>query len=197
MNKTINYYNDNAQAFYERTIGADLSDSYQAFLKYLPDNPYILDAGCGSGRDSKFFLKEGCAVTAFDASQAMAALAAKETGLNVLNMTFQEMNFHQEFDGVWAQASLLHIPYQETRKIYEKIHHALKPGGIFYAAYKYGQEYMPTEERDFWNMDEEKVKPYLAGLFEIIEIWTTPDKTSKIVTSPSGLWLKFIGRKVS
>lgn len=134
--KTINYYNNNAQSFYRRTIGAELSESYDAFLKYLPYKAHILDAGCGVGRDSKYFFNKGYSVTAFDASREMVALASQETGLNVLHLCFEDLVFQNEFDGVWAQASLLHIPYHETRVVYEKIYRALKPQGFFFASYK-------------------------------------------------------------
>lgn len=195
MNKTICYYNNNAQAFYDRTINADISNSYEAFLKKLPSHAHILDAGCGVGRDSKYFLNRGYRVTAFDASEEMISIASKETGLNVKKLMFQDMNFDEIFDGVWAQASLLHMSYQETREVYEGIYRALNPGGIFYASYKYGLDHMPTLERDFWNMNEENVKPYFEGIFDIVEIWTELDTRSKASPSQEGMWLNFIVKK--
>src|SRR5205814_1660559 len=122
--KTIQYYNTHAEAFYDRTINTDISDSYKAFLKYLPEKCHILDAGCGVGRDAKYFLSQGYFVTALDASEKMVEFASKETGLDVVHNTFQNFNYDQVFDGIWAQASLLHIPYDETKSIYEKIHRA-------------------------------------------------------------------------
>lgn len=65
---SISYYDKNAQDFYERTINADVQDLYQKFLKYVPKQGRILDAGCGVGRDSKFFLSKGYEVVAFDGS---------------------------------------------------------------------------------------------------------------------------------
>jgi len=196
MSKTIRYYNNNAQTFYERTINVDLSNSYESFLKHLPEKSHILDAGCGSGRDSKYFLGRGYAVTAFDASEEMVKIASKETSLNVMHLTFQEMIFDEVFEGVWAQASLLHVPYQETREVYEKIYHSLKPGGIFYASYKYGQDYMTTLERDFYNMNEEKVSLYFDGIFDVHEIWVEQDTRSKVSPSLEAMWLNFVTKKV-
>jgi SAM-dependent methyltransferase len=193
--KTIEYYNSNAQSFYDRTINADISDSYKKFLEYMREKAHILDAGCGIGRDTKYFLSQGYQVTAFDASEKMVELASKETGANVVHSTFQDLNFDQIFDGIWAQASLLHIPYDETRDVYRKIHQSLKPHGVFYASYKYGADFMPTEERDFYNMNEETIKPYLSEFFDIIEIWTKKDNRSKVAPSPEGSWLNFIVRK--
>ncbi len=171
-----------------------MSDSHAMFLKYLPQNASILDAGCGVGRDAKYFLSQGYAVTAFDASVEMVKKASFETGLDVMHLTFDALDFSEAFDGVWAQASLLHVPYDETLSIYQKMHKALKPGGIFYASYKYGSEFMPTEARDFYNMDEATIKPYLHDLFDILAIWTR-EARNNIAPAPSGLWLHVVARK--
>lgn len=195
MNRSINYYNNKAQEFYDRTIDADLSLSYDAFLKHLPKNGHILDAGCGVGRDSKYFLEKGYTVTAFDASEEMVALAKKETCLDVQLLTFQNMTFDSLFDGVWAQATLLHVPYEETPSVFEKIQKSLKPGGIFFGSYKYGADLMVTEERDFWNMNETSILPYVEGLFEVIDVWKEKDRRSKVAPSLEPFWLNFLVKK--
>ena len=69
-----------------------------------------MDAGCGSGRDSKVFIDSGSEVIAFDGSAEMAKIASEFLGREVLNILFKDMNFYEEFDGIWACASLLHIP---------------------------------------------------------------------------------------
>ena len=190
-----NYYNTHSQAFYDRTINADIADSYEKFLSYLPEKAKILDAGCGVGRDTKHFLSKGHVVSAFDSSQKMVDLAYKETGMEIMHSTFQQLNFESMFDGVWAQASLLHIPYDTTREIYEKIHYALKPNGIFYASYKYGDSAIETPERDFYNMTENKVIPYFEGLFDVMELWQKKDSNGKAAENPASMWLNFIARK--
>ncbi len=194
--KTIHYYDKNAKSFYDRTIGINLSETYHRFLTYIPAQSHILDAGCGTGRDSKCFLSKGYSVTAFDASQEMCTLASKETDLSVQQLTFQDMTFNQEFEGVWANASLLHVPYEETKAVYGKIHKALVPNGIFYGCYKYGNDYMPTPEREFWNMNETAILSYFEGLFEILEIWKEKDARSKVSPSPDQAWLHFIVKKL-
>ena len=108
--KTIDYYDNNSKAFYARTINVDVTDSYEKFLWHLPKQATILDAGCGVGRDTKYFLSKGHTVTEFDASEKMTQLACKETGIPIEHSTFQELNFENRFCGVWASASLLHIP---------------------------------------------------------------------------------------
>ena len=193
--KTIDYYNHHSQSFYDRTINADITDSCEKFLQYLPEKVTILDAGCGVGRDTKYFLSKGHSVSAFDASEKMVQLACRETGANVTHLTFQELNFETIFDGIWAQASLLHIPYDMTQDIYGKIHRSLKKDGIFYASYKYGDRHMETPERDFYNMNENSVMPYFRGLFNVMEIWQKKDNKSTIAPGPEGMWLNFIVRK--
>lgn len=192
---SIAYYNDNAQSFYDRTINTDMSHFHAKFLNLLPRNAHILDAGCGVGRDSKFFLSQGHEVTAFDASSEMVKYSTKELGKQTLLLKFQDLNSKQEFDGVWANASLIHVPHQETKDVHTRIYTALKPRGIFYGSYKYGNGHMSVEGREFYNMTEMSILPYLESLFEVIEISRTADTRSQVASSPDKAWLNFIVRK--
>lgn len=189
-------YKNNSESFYRRTINLDWSENYNKFLSYLPPKAHILDAGCGVGRDAKYFRSKEMYVTAFDASEKMVELASIEAKMDVKYCRFQDLDFDQMFDGIWAQASLLHIPYSETRSVYEKMHRSLKPSGIFYGSYKYGNDHMPTPERDFYNMNEENIAPYFNGLFDVIEIWQEQDTRSQVNPSKEGKWLCFIVRKL-
>ena len=110
IRSTLAYYNSHADEFVRRTRNLDLSATREAFTALLPRAGRILDAGCGSGRDSLAFLEGGFSVTAFDGSNALAQLASTLTGLRVLCLRFAELTFASEFDGVWACASLLHLP---------------------------------------------------------------------------------------
>lgn len=193
MNRTIEYYNKNAEAFHERTKESDQSVSYVKFLALLTSGAHILDAGCGSGRDSIYFLNQGYQLSAFDASEAMVALSTRLTGIDVKLHTFQDMPYENAFDAIWAQASLLHVPYAQTVQVFTNIHRALKPGGIFYGSYKYGYDPMPTETRDFWLMDEERLKEYLGPQFELIETYTRESHTN-VDPSPYKMWLHFLAR---
>jgi SAM-dependent methyltransferase len=195
MHRTIDYYNINAEKFDELTKNIDMSAVCETFLKYIPTTADILDAGCGSGRDSIYFLDRGYQVSAFDASEKMAALASQLTGLDVKVNTFLEMQYKEDFDGIWAQSSLLHVPYEETEEVYTLLHKALKPEGIFYGSYKYGYEPLSTEERDFWLMDEERAAGYLQGKFTILEMWTREARTN-MDACPYKKWLNFVARKI-
>lgn len=174
-----------------------MSLDYQKFLSRLPKNAKILDAGCGGGRDAKYFIEQGYDITAFDASSEMVTVAAEYTGNPVLQLRLQDMEFNSEFDGVWASRSLLHVPYEETSNVLKKIHTSLKKDGIFYVSYKYGNQKMDVDDRIFYNMDETTIKSYLEGLFDILEIWKTDDTTIQVAPDSSQTWLAVICRKKS
>ncbi len=130
MNRSIAYYNENAEDFFNRTVHVDLLHFYQKFLALLPKEAHILDLGCGSGRDAHYFKIQNFKITALDASEELVKLASAHIGQNVLLMKFQEIRFQSMFEGVWANASLLHVPYETLNLILKKIHASLKEGGI-------------------------------------------------------------------
>lgn len=177
MNDTnIEYYNQNADAFYESYVGADMSEWQNRFLKHIPAGGRILDAGCGSGRDSKAFIKKGFSVVAFDASREMCKRASELLGQEVWQMRFDEMSFEDEFDGVWACASLLHVNDKDLPEIIKKIHKSLKVNGLFYASFKYGEGKRERGERSFIDFTEESIKPILVmSRFDVIETGITSD----------------------
>lgn len=193
---SIDYYNKNSKDFFNRTINADVQDRYQKFLKHLPKGGRILDAGCGVGRDSRFFMSSGYEVVAFDGSLEMVKMASKLLEKDALHMLFQDMNFLSEFDAVWANASLLHLPYESLRKVFESFHNALLPSGILYASFKYGTSMRQGEERIFFDMNEVNIEPYLKGLFVPLEIWKSADTCNSVAPSPDKSWLNFIARRV-
>ncbi len=89
IDKNVEYYNNKPDSFFEGSVNADMSGVRSGFLKYVPDGGKILDAGCGSGRDSKAFLSEGYDVVAFDASKEMCKRASEYIDREVLNMRFE------------------------------------------------------------------------------------------------------------
>ena len=159
IDKNIEYYNNNADAFFEGSVGADMSYMRDKFISFVPAGSSILDAGCGSGRDSKAFLDAGYEVTAFDASTEMCKRATEHIGREVLNLRFEEMTFDGEFDAVWACASLLHVPVDVLPEIMKKMNRALKNDGIMSASFKYGDGTKMRGDRKFSDFNEKSVGP--------------------------------------
>lgn len=159
IDKNVEYYNNNADTFFEGSVGADMSYMRDKFISYVPKGATILDAGCGSGRDSKTFLDAGYEVTAFDASSEMCKRAAQHIGKEVLNLCFEDMTFDDEFDAIWACASLLHVPVDELPEIMKKMNKALKDSGIMYASFKYGDGTKMRGDRMFSDFNEKSVVP--------------------------------------
>ena len=169
ISKNIDYYNKNADSFFEGSVNADMSYERDKFIALLPAGGKILDAGCGSGRDSKAFLEQGFEVTAFDASKEMCKRASEYIGQEVINMLFQDVSFKDEFDGIWASASLLHVSMDELPTIIKKMNEALKSGGVMYASFKYGDGTKMRGERRFSDFNEMSIVPLFENAgFNII-----------------------------
>ena len=135
---TLDYYNSHADSFREDTIHASMSALQKEFLEMLPAGGRILDLGCGPGRDTRLFLERGFRVTAVDGSEELCRLAEAFTGLPVIHSTFQEFRPGESYDGIWACASLLHLPKEEIVRVIERLSPFLREGGVFYMSFKYG-----------------------------------------------------------
>lgn len=191
---TIAFYDER---YSESTQNADMKPLYDQFEAYLPAGANVLDAGCGSGRDSKHFLEKGYQVTSFDASETMCACASKLTGQKVRKLTFQQIDYQDCFDGIWACASLLHVPAEETLSVLQKIAVALKSGGVLYASWKYGDSERVDHKtgRFFCDMTEETlqdlIRPENCGM-QIEEYWFTNDVRAEFASQK---WVNVVARK--
>lgn len=176
--ETLSYYRDQTETFVLDTQAVDMAPLYAHFLPYLHGNARILDAGCGSGRDARAFAERGFQVTAFDASPAMAAVAEAHSGAPVAVLRFQEIAWREAFDGIWACASLLHVPTAELPDVMHRLGRALKLGGILYASFKYGHGEQMRNGRHFTDLDEAGLADLLkhVGSFVEIETWVTCDR---------------------
>lgn len=176
-NKTLIYYNTHAQSFTQSTLNVDFTAIQNKFLDKLPDGAFILDFGCGSGRDTRYFLDRGYRVEAIDGSEELCRLAGEYTGIEVKCMLFQELQDTDRYDAVWACSSILHLTYEDLIIVLGKIARALKDKGLLYTSFKYGTEEGERNGRYFTDMTEEKLTGLLEKVpdFEIEEQWITSD----------------------
>lgn len=137
-NQTLEYYNKNSEKFAEDTRSVEFTEMQEIFLALLPSDGYILDYGCGSGRDTKYFLSRGFRVDAIDGSVELCRIASAYSGIEVKQMMFQELNIENQYDGIWACSSILHLPKSELKTVIEKMRTALKKKGYIYTSFKLG-----------------------------------------------------------
>ena len=192
---TLEYYQHHADDFFNSTVNVDMRSLYTPFLERIPKGGRILDAGCGSGRDSKAFLQQGYQVEAFDATAEMAKLASQHTGLSVKQITFSDVDAVNHYDGIWCCASLLHVSAAELPDAMAKLARALKPGGIWYVSFKHGDGERVKDGRRFTDLNEQRLNTLLAGLAGITLVghWITEDKRP----DRSEMWLNALLQKRS
>ena len=191
---SIEYYNKYAAKVYEDTIDVDMSEIMEEFLKLLEEGDTILDLGCGSGRDSLTMYELGYDVTPLDASEEMCKLAEIHTGLDVLQMTYEDMEFEDVFDGIWACNSLIHVPKNEMPEILCRICDALCSRGVLYLSVEKGDFEGFRGERYFCDYTMESLTAMVerTGLFEIIKTWETEDVRA---SHPDTMWVNMLARK--
>ncbi len=146
---SYNYYNEHAKEFYEGSINADMSELINKFTSYLQPGAHILDAGSGVGRDTKTFLEMGFKVSAFDASEEMVKMSTEYTGVQTRLLKFEDMDYENEFDGIWACASLLHVKKEDMEDVFRRLSKALKPNGILFVSFKDRDEDYEKDGRTF------------------------------------------------
>ena len=195
MNTTINYYNLNAKKFIENTLNADMHITQDRFLRLLAENRFILDFGCGSGRDTKYFLEKGYRVEATDGSSELCKLASAFTGIEVKEMLFQDLDASGKYEGIWACSSILHLPKKELLPVIRKMCDALKDNGVIYTSFKYGDFEGERNGRYFTDFTEDTFCEFMKKIPELMieEEWLTSD-----VRPGRGeeKWLNLILRKI-
>ena len=177
MPNTISYYEKNAKSFIDGTLKVDFTEIQDMFLELLPDNANILDFGCGSGRDTKYFIDKGYLVDAIDGSRELCKAASEFTGIDVKHMYFHELNVKEKYDGIWACASVLHERREELTEIIRKMCVATKRNGIIYLSFKYGNFEGERNGRYFTDMTEISMAKLLLDFPElkVEKQWITGD----------------------
>ena len=195
MQETLKYYDQNADIFVTGTFEVDMAETRSRFAACLPDQAYVLDFGCGSGRDTKAFMDLGFRMDATDGSEEMCVRATEYTGIQVKRMLFQELDACEKYDGIWACASILHLPKAELAEVITKIEAALKTGGVLYTSFKYGNFEGMKNGRYFTYFTEETLNEFWGNAFslQIFDKWITqdvrPDRKDE-------KWINLLARRV-
>lgn len=154
----------------------------------------IMDAGCGSGRDSKYFIEKGHKVLSVDASKTMCKLAENYIGNKVLRIRLEDLIFDNVFDGIWSCASLLHVSREKIKSVMENLYESLRIGGILYASFKYGSGEMFRDGRLFVFYDEKTLEELFKKhtSFQIVKMFKTEDVRHN---HQNEYWINVIARK--
>ena len=177
INDTLKYYDDNIDSYKEQWLN-DFTKNYNfeipdIFLSYLSENSHILDLGCGTGRDSKYFINKGYQVTSIDGSYEMCNIARSLLKKEVEQINFLDIDYKEKFDGVFACASLLHLDNEDLIVVLKKISSALKQNGILYTCFKYGDSTRVDKGRFYNEMNEAKFLDLIKNIenLKIIKSW--------------------------
>ena len=175
-NNTIEYYNQYVKQFVSATVDVDFKEMQDKFINKLPGKN-VLDFGCGSGRDTKHFVKAGLNVTAIDGSSEMCRTASEYTGIQVRQMLFEELKEKDRYDGIWACSSILHLPKENLKCVFFKMTDALHPEGIIYTSFKYGNFEGERNGRYFTDFTIESFSEFIKEVsgIRIEEKWISTD----------------------
>jgi SAM-dependent methyltransferase len=159
--RTVAHYDEEARDFWEGTRDHDVSQNIAALLDHIQATPpfELLDFGCGPGRDLMTFRRLGHHATGLEGSAQLAAMARRHSGCEVLEQNFVRLDLPLErFDGLFANASLFHVPAQELPRVLRQLHAALKPNGVLFSSNPRG------DGQEGWNGDR-------YGAFHDWESW--------------------------
>ena len=192
--KTIEYYNENVSKFVNDTQDVVFCATQDLFLSYLNEGDSILDLGCGSGRDTKYFLSKGYKVDATDGSEEICKVASDYTGINVKCLLFNELDEIDKYDGIWACASILHLDRDDLIDVFHRIARALKDNGILYTSFKYSEFEGMRNGRYFTDFTIESLNEFQTNIPEFIieKKWITSDVRAG---REDEKWLNLIMRK--
>jgi SAM-dependent methyltransferase len=134
---TLNSYNERAETFWEGTKDHDVSQNVAALLRHIENPPpfKILDLGCGPGRDLKSFTDLGHIVVGLEGATRFVEMARHYSGCEIWQQDFLRLDLPEEyFDGIFANASLFHVPSVELPRVLKELRSTLKPGGVLFSS---------------------------------------------------------------
>ena len=163
--QTIEFYNTNAQKYSSYSYEHEKGELYQKFLNFLPEKGSILDAGCGAGWDTKFFLKNGYTVTALDASVKLLDVIETHKNLEKIESDFLNFKSKKIFDGIWASFSLQHMPKSDFKPALKLLKNSLSETGFFYIGIHEGnKEIRDTLGRYYSYYGESEISGIIQSL---------------------------------
>ena len=176
--KTIAYYNEHAEDFAASTFSVDMESLYQPFLENLSPTARILDLGCACRRDTFAFKTKGYQVDAMDYSEALVKKATELTGIPVRQQSFYELEDVEIYDGIWACASLLHCERERLPEVIGRMLRSLKPSGVIYMSFKYGDSDREKDGRYFTDLNEQQAESILQQVVPhtLLKLWLTVDQ---------------------
>jgi 2-polyprenyl-3-methyl-5-hydroxy-6-metoxy-1,4-benzoquinol methylase len=181
-NATIAFYDLHAENYFNSTVGVDMSECCDRFLRYLAPGDNIIDVGAGSGRDMHYFLSRGYKVDGIDASSELCKLASEYTGVAIECQTIQNWKPRCTYKGIWANASLVHLSIPEIESFFAQLPVCLSEGGVAYISFKSSiTTGVDCLGRYFTNMTNEKLRQIIERnpAIRIVEIWDTEDNLNR------------------
>jgi SAM-dependent methyltransferase len=177
VSSTDRFYEVHAAEYFHRTVSADMTHLYERFLPFLPAAARILDAGCGSGRDLRFFSSRGFLPIGIDASPTLVEMARAYSGVSCFVERLENLTYQHCFEAVWACASLLHVPKSMLTTALQRLNTALVAGGIMYVSVQKGSgERFASDGRFFVDYRPEE---FLSALrregFDVKASWESED----------------------
>lgn len=189
--ETIDFYNQNSEGYDQATFNLKLEVPWIEFTSRIKPNGRILDVGCGPGRDIRHFLDLGYYVEGVEPSRELAKIARSRTGAVIHEIAAEQISFNNQFDGVWACASLLHVDRSNMEEAYNSIMRSLKQLGVFYFSLKSGVGIVRKEDgRLFSNYSFDEIEELVTARFDTksFVFWESPDALNTRNTR----WLNFI-----
>ena len=194
-NITFDDYGSNAVRFWDRTKDHDVTQNYAAFLAPFGKRVGldILDFGCGPGRDLIYFKSLGHNPVGLDGTPEFCDMAREQSGCPVLLQSFNDLMLEKNnFDGIFANASMFHVPSDNLDKVLSDLHQALRPDGILFTSNPRGNEEgwsSPTRYGNFMQFDESLQYLERAG-FDLVDHYFRPPNLPR----EEQKWLAMVSR---
>lgn len=193
--KNISFYDLTAQNYFDLSYTFDMNKIQDRFLQLgIPKGGELLDAGCGSGRDSWDFINKGYNVLSIDGSQKLVDLVNQNPTLNCIKKDFLEIDYKNKFDGVWCCAALLHVPPFQFKKAFTNLTNSLKENGLLYFSIKQLENnYLDDGKREFFHPGKENLYDIFNKLnLELVDYYETGKQNE-----PNQLFENYIVKKLN